>query len=137
MKMIKIVLIVFMMFNICCSSTQSSVRGNSDIKPAVVKTTADITEEKISIYGLIKEDSGNVYIVTNWTSKSMVTYTVTGTKKSELAKNVGKYASASGILTQKQTWSGTIEVKNINSIDKTPDSKKEKTANFKNFKPRK
>jgi len=130
MKIIRIITVITAMFLISCSSTQSSDKTSTEEKSPVVKTAADLTEETVSIYGLIKTDGGNVFVVTNWRSKSMVTYTVTGDKKTELAKNSGKYASVSGVITDKKTWSGTIEVRTINSIDIKPDPQKERVFNF-------
>lgn len=130
MKLIKIFFMLSIIATVSCSSTENNGKNTMSENPAVVNSTAGTVEETISIYGLIKAESGNVYIVTNWRSRSMVTYTVTGEKKSELEKNKGKYASVSGILTKKQTWSGTIEVRSISSIEPSPDPQKEKASNF-------
>jgi len=132
MKLIKILFIVATFFILSCYSTQNSGNTSDAKKTAVVNTTAGASEEKVSIYGLIKADKENVFIVTNWRSKSMVTYAVSGFKKAELAKGAGKYASVSGVLTNKQTWSGMIDVKEIISIDDSPDPKKEKRLHFMN-----
>lgn len=135
MKLIKIYFMVSVIFIISCYSTQSSDKTYNTEKSAVADSTAGTALETITVYGLIKADSENVFIVTNWKSRSMVTYTVTGIKKSELAENSGKYTSVSGVLIKKQTRSGTLEVKNINSIDESPDPRKEKVFNFMKKKP--
>jgi indole-3-glycerol phosphate synthase len=132
---LKLFFIITQIFTLSCYSTQSYDNSTEKEKPAVVLTTAGQVSETIKIYGLIKTESDNVYIIANRKSKSMVTYAVTGLKKSELAKNTGKYASVSGVLTDKKTWSGTIEVKQINSIDDSPDLRKEKILKFIKKKP--
>lgn len=133
MKIINIIIVSLMLIT-SCSSAHNGEKTFSAEKSAVDKTAADSVEENESIYGLIKTDGNNVFIVINWRSKSMVTYTVTGDKKAELAKNSGKYASISGVITDKKTWSGSIEVQTINSIDIKPDPQKEKIINFTNRK---
>jgi len=130
MKVIKIIFFISIFIGISCNSIHDKNYNTLDTEnPAVKSKTAGITEETVTIYGLIKVDSGNVYIVTNWKSRSMVTYTVTGEKKPELEANTGKYACVTGILSGKQTWSGTIDVKTITSIDTSPDPQKERLYN--------
>lgn len=134
MKINRFILILTVILSTACYSTQSSDKKSAEEKSPVVKTAADLTEETVTIYGLIKTDGGNVFVVTNWKSKSMVTYTVTGDKKTELAENSGKYTSVSGVISDKKTWSATIDVRTINSIDIKPDPQKEKILNFTNRK---
>ncbi len=135
MDKIKILIIISAIFLISCSSVKSIDNTSQADKTAVVNTTAATNEETIKIYGQIKVESENVYIITNWKSKSMVTYKIIGRKKFELAKNNGKYVFVNAVLIHRETWSGTIDVTSINSIDEIPDTEKEK--NFKLMKSRK
>lgn len=130
MKALNNFFIFLIVLLVSCYSTQSSDKNSGKEKSAAAIAAADPVSETINIYGLIKTESENVYIVTNWKSRSMVTYTVTGPEKSGLAKNSGKYASVNGILTDKKTWSGTINIQKINSIDDSPDPRKEKIFRF-------
>ena len=132
MKTIRIFFSILLMFFLSCSSTQSGSENTSVPKTSGINTSDDTL---IKIYGLIKTDKDNVYIASNWKSKSMVTYTVIGEKKTELALRKDKYALVSGILTKKQIWSGTLEVKRIISIDDSPDPKKENISGFINRRP--
>lgn len=123
MKSYKIFFLL-LLFGAGCYSTDNSVKSTGVDNTAAVRTAAVTAEEAIIIYGLVKVEGDRVYIVTNWRSRSMVTYTVSGIKRPELAAANGKYASVSGILTEKKTWSGTIDVRGINSVDDTPDPAK-------------
>ena len=130
MKLIKIIFIFSIITSISCSSTRSSDKIANAKNPVVVNPTAGSAEKPISIYGLIKAEGGNVYVVTNWNSRSMVSYKVTGEKKTELEASRGKYASVSGILTEKKTWSGTIDVRKVVLIDENPNPQMERMNNL-------
>lgn len=124
------VLISVVVFLLSCSSAQD----NNDISRIDSSSAANAADsssaESIQVYGLIKVDSGKIFIIADWKSRSMITYTIVGSKAAELADNNGGYALVRGVLTKKQRWSGTIEVESIISIDESPDPRKEKTAGF-------
>ena len=76
------------------------------------------------LIGLVEVNGDNVYIVSNYTSRSRVSYCVEGRLKDDVAKLEGKIIEVKG-ETQRIGWSGTIKVEKIVRIIK--DIKKKKT----------
>lgn len=129
MKFIKLTIISILFFTISCYSASYNELIFAEENNGSLKIPDKPQVETIKLYGMIKVESGYVYIVTNWTSRSMVTYSVTGFNKKELSDNAGKYAFVDCILIKKEAWSGIIDVKTILSIDIKPDPAKERRDN--------
>ncbi|HOP65241.1 MAG TPA: hypothetical protein PK358_17175 [Spirochaetota bacterium] len=131
MKLLKIIFILVISLAASCQQVKSDVSADTFSDTDAAKTVSVSKGNTIKIYGLIKAERTNVYIITNWQSRSKVTYTITGPKKDEIAANAGKYISVLGTLTENKRWSGTIEVTRIISIDKKPAGIKKRTLNTK------
>ncbi len=69
------------------------------------------------LIGLVEVNGDNVYIVSNYTSRSRVSYCVEGRLKDDVAKLEGKIIEVKG-ETQRIGWSGTVKVEKIVRIIK-------------------
>ncbi|AEA34608.1 hypothetical protein [Hippea maritima] len=69
------------------------------------------------IVGLVEVSKNDVYITTNYTSRSRVSYKASGNLKDELKKLKGKVVEVKGIR-KRIGWSGEIEVEKIIKIVK-------------------
>lgn len=82
------------------------------VKPVKTKTTDD--SYKVELKGLVEvNETGQVYLVINPSSKSRRTYLVTGDLADKVAGMKGKTITVKCCYLEKRTWSGTIRVYEI------------------------
>jgi len=66
------------------------------------------------LVGLVEVSStSDVYITTNWWSRSRASYRVAGALTEEVAQHKGEVIRVEGLITKTSPWSGTIEVEKI------------------------
>jgi hypothetical protein len=110
----------------CCKNTNHA--ETTDGSPCGTTTTASATEttrpaeieldenapRKMKITGMVEvADTGEVYVVEKWQTRSRVTYVVTGDLVSEVKAREGDVITVTGNVVKQSMWSGTIEVLKI------------------------
>ncbi|HPR38121.1 MAG TPA: hypothetical protein PLT13_11045 [Spirochaetota bacterium] len=82
------------------------------VKPVKTKTADD--SYKVELKGLVEvNETGQVYLVINPSSKSRRTYLVTGELTDKVAGYKGETVTVKCCYLEKRTWSGTIRVYEI------------------------
>ncbi len=89
-----------------------------------LKAPAKVQEFQGTLVGLVEVSAqGDVYVTTNWRSRSRASYRVTGALKEEVAQHKGQVVKVEGLITKKSPWSGTIEVEKVLEVEKAPEEK--------------
>ena len=83
--------------------------------PAYTPKTSDKTQVfQGTLVGIVEvSPQGEVYVTTNWRSRSRASYRVTGDLKDQVAQYKGQVTTVEGTITRTSPWSGTIEVEKI------------------------
>lgn len=110
----------------CCKNTNQAETTNGS--PRGSTTTAAMTEStrvveleldenaprKMKITGMVEvADTGEVYVVEKWQSRSRVSYEVTGDLLDEVKDREGGVITVTGNVVKQSMWGGTIEVLSI------------------------
>jgi len=86
-----------------------------------LKNPDKVHKEKGTLVGLVEAFSDQeVYITTNWTSRSRASYRVTGSMKNQMAQLKGHVVKVEGKITRTNPWSGSIEVERVLTIKGSP-----------------
>ncbi len=115
----KILALCFLAAALAVSCTKTA--NHADMTTTTSAVTAQDTDpllpleenapRKMKITGMVETaDSGEVYIVENWESRSRVSYEVTGELVDEIRALKGKVVTVQGMVTKQSMWSGTIDV---------------------------
>ena len=79
-----------------------------------VKTESSVDSYKVELKGLVEvNETGQVYLILDPSSKSRRTYLVTGDLTDKVAVLKGKTITVKCCYLEKRTWSGTIRVYEI------------------------
>jgi hypothetical protein len=121
---LKIQLVIFIFSFICISSCSSTEiiknEGNYTEKVSAGKTykKRDVKDKKdMEKKGKIEVSNNSVYFVIKWTSRSRITFKVTGQLKDEIKKLKDRIIEAKGNIEYKNKWSGTIEITSYKIIE--------------------
>lgn len=96
------------------------VSGNKYIEEKRnIPQTITAIEQTIVVEGLVEHGSkGNISIISNWQSKSRISYIVTGNYKTELEKAIGLIVVVKGNITEiKSPWLKKFNVTTIIKIN--------------------
>jgi len=123
-------IISMILFVASCGSQATIVKSTPDkynsmpcLDPAValplkaekpVKTESSVDSYKVELKGLVEvNETGQVYLILDPSSKSRRTYLVTGDLTDKVAVLKGKTITVKCCYLEKRTWSGTIRVYEI------------------------
>lgn len=118
------IICVLLLLLLSCIFTFTCCSGNDDDKNE--QETIDWSDTtKTTLIGLIEIGKDKkVCIITNWESKSRISYYVYGEFEKELEQNVGKYAKVTGLVkngvNDPNPWSNKLLVEEIIEISDKP-----------------